>query len=136
MHYLDSNTDLTQGVDLFLNTRVDSSNLVDAEITDENSGDIVRSTRFDSLELVEGAYFQSVRLTFLHERAAISILLEDEKTYSLVLKKGGINVYQNYLYVDKTKAITTVTTKLTAGQILIHRNKKGYVIVTQLFVIK
>ena len=41
MHYIDNNTDLTGDINLYLNTRVDSTSLVDLELYSENSNKIV-----------------------------------------------------------------------------------------------
>jgi len=127
MHYLDSNTDLTVGVDLFLNTRVDSSNLVDVEIRDENSNK--RAFAFNSVELTEGAYFQSIRLSFVSEKDNTTILLEDKKTYNIVLYQGGINVYQDKIYVDTTKDFTQDTTRMTDGEYTSNSTSNDYVII-------
>ena len=127
MHYLDSNTDLTVGVDLFLNTRIDSSSLVDVDIRDENSNKRVAS--FESVELTGGAYFQSIRLSFVDEKDNTTILVEDKKTYIIVLYQGGINVYQNKIYVDTTKDFTQDTTRMTDGEYTSNSTNNDYVII-------
>ena len=128
MHYLDSNTDLTAGVDLFLNTRVDSSSLVDVEIRDENSNKVIKS--FTSVELTEGAYFQSIRLAFVDPTDRDSVpAVKDKKTYNIVLYQGGINVYQNKIYVDTTKDFTQDTTRMTDGEYTSNSTNNDYVII-------
>jgi hypothetical protein len=128
MHYLDSNTDLTLGVDLFLNTRIDSSSLVDVEIRDENSNKVVGS--FTSVELTEGAYFQSIRLIFVDPTDRDSVpIVKDKKTYNIVLYQGGINVYQNKIYVDTTKDFTQDTTRMTDGEYTSNSTSNDYVII-------
>lgn len=129
MHYLDSNTDLTIGVDLFLNTRIDGSSLVDAEIREENSNKKILSPRFESLELIEGAYFQFIRFSFIDERDETTILLKDKKTYNIVLYQGGINVYQSKIYVDTTKDFTQDTTRMTDGEYTSNSTSNDYVII-------
>jgi len=129
MHYLDSNTDLTIGVDLFLNTRIDGSSLVDAEIREENSNKKILSPRFESLELIEGAYFQFIRFSFIDERDNTTILLKDKKTYNIVLYQGGINVYQSKIYVDTTKDFTQDTTRMTDGEYTSNSTSNDYVII-------
>jgi len=129
MHYLDSNTDLTLGVDLFLNTRIDGSSLVDAEIREEDSNKIIVSSRFESLQLTEGAYFQSIRFSFIDERDETTILLKDKKTYNIVLYQGGINVYQSKIYVDTTKDFTQDTTRMTDGEYTSNSTSNDYVII-------
>lgn len=128
MHYLDSNTDLTVGVDLFLNTRVDSSSLVDVEIRDENSNKRIAS--FTSVELTEGAYFQSIKLSFIDPSSRDEdVIVEDKKTYNIVLYQGGINVYQNKIYVDTTKDFTQDTTRMTDGEYTSNSTNNDYVII-------
>ena len=128
MHYLDSNTDLTAGIDLFLNTRVDSSSLVDVEIRDENSNKVIKS--FTSVELTEGAYFQSIRLAFVDPTDRDSVpVVKDKKTYNIVLYQGGINVYQNKIYVDTTKDFTQDTTRMTDGEYTSNSTTNDYVII-------
>ena len=41
MHYIDSNTDLNNPVTLYLNTRVESSVLVDVELYSENENKLI-----------------------------------------------------------------------------------------------
>ena len=127
MHYLDKNTDLTQGVDLFLNTRVDSSSLVDVEIVDENSNKSIVS--LPSVQLQEGAYFQTIRLSLVDEKDNTTILVEDKKTYNIILYQGGINVYQNKIYVDTTKDFTEDTTRMTDGEYTSNSTNNDYVII-------
>lgn len=128
MHYLDKNIDLTSGVDLFLNTRVDSSSLVDVDIIDENSNK--RIAGFTSVELTEGAYFQSIRLSFIDPTGKdTEPVVEDKKTYNIVLYQGGINVYQNKIYVDTSKDFTQDTTRMTDGEYTSNSTNNDYVII-------
>jgi len=106
MHYIDTNTDLNNPVTLYLNTRVESSVLVDVELYSENENKLIYTG--SGLSLTEGGYFQEVTIPFQSS-------LVDKKTYTILLKSGGINVYQSKIYVDSTKDFTLKTTVMTTG---------------------
>ncbi len=123
MHYIDNNTDLTGDINLYINTRVDSTSLVDLELYSENSNKIVYTS--DSLSLTEGAYYQTLTDSFKTDGNTI---LENKETYTILLLQGGIVVYQNKIYVDTDKDFTSESTRMTDGQYTSNSTTNDYII--------
>ena len=124
MHYIDSNTDLTQDVTLNINTRVDSSSLVDLELYNENSNKIAYTSA--SLTLTNAAYYQTITDSFKTDGATV---LENKETYTILLLQGGVVVYQDKIYVDTDKDFTQDSTRMTDGQYTSNSTTNDYVII-------
>lgn len=124
MHYLDSNIDLSQDVTLNINTRVDSSTLVDLELYSENENKIVYTS--DSLSLTEEAYYQTLTDSFKTDGNTV---LENKETYTILLLSGGIVVYQDKIYVDSSKDFTSESTRMTDGQYTSNSTSNDYIII-------
>jgi len=120
MHYLDSNTDLNNPITLYLNTRVDSSILVDVELYSENENKLIYTE--SGLSLTDGGYFQEIEIPFQSD-------LVDKKTYTILLLSGGVNVYQSKIYVDSTKDFTLDTTTMTTGSYQTNTTNNEFTII-------
>jgi hypothetical protein len=120
MHYLDSNTNFSADITLNINTRVNSSTLVDLELYSENENKLVYSSTSNSL--IEQAYYQTITDSFQDS-------LEDKKTYTILLLSGGIVVYQDKIYVDRNKDFTSETTRMTDGQYTSNTTNNDYIII-------
>ena len=124
MHYLDSNTDLSQDITLNINTRVDSSTLVDLELYSENENKIVYTS--DSLSLTEASYYQTLTDSFKTDGNTV---LENKETYTILLLSGGIVVYQDKIYIDSSKDFTSESTRMTDGQYTSNSTSNDYIII-------
>tara|TARA_R100000544_G_scaffold36995_1_gene26688 strand:+ start:1860 stop:2222 length:363 start_codon:yes stop_codon:yes gene_type:complete len=120
MHYLDSNTDLNNPITLYVNTRIDSGVLVDVELYSENENKLIYTD--SGLNLAEGGYFQEITIPFQDN-------LVDKKTYTILLKSGGINVYQSKIYIDSTKDFTLDTTVMTTGSYQTNNTNNEFTII-------
>ena len=123
MHYIDSNTDLTQDLTLYINSRVDNSALVDLELYNENENNIVYTS--NSLNLAEGAYYQVLTDSFKTDNNTV---LEEKQTYTILLLQEGIVVYQDKIYVDTTKDFTSDSTRMTDGEYSSNNTSNEYII--------
>jgi len=124
MHYIDSNTDLTQDITLNINTRVDNSSLVDLELYNENSNKIAYASA--SLSLTNASYYQTITDDFKTDGATV---LENKETYTILLLQGGVVVYQDKIYVDTDKDFTQDSTRMTDGQYTSNSTTNDYVII-------
>lgn len=124
MHYIDSNTDLTQDITLNINTRVDNASLVDLELYNENENKIAYTSA--SLSLTNAAYYQTITDDFKTDGATV---LENKKTYTILLLQGGVVVYQDKIYVDTDKDFTQDSTRMTDGQYTSNSTSNDYVII-------
>ena len=123
MHYIDNNTDLTQDINLYINSRVDNSALVDLELYNENENNIVYTS--NSLNLTEGAYYQVLTDSFKTDNNTV---LEEKQTYTILLLQGGIVVYQDKIYVDTTKDFASDSTRMTDGEYASNNTSNEYII--------
>ena len=124
MHYIDSNTDLTQDITLNINTRVNATSLVDLELYNENSNKIAYTSA--SLSLTNAAYYQTITDDFKTDGATV---LENKETYTILLLQGGVVVYQDKIYVDTDKDFTQDSTRMTDGQYTSNSTTNDYVII-------
>jgi len=124
MHYIDSNTDLTQDITLNINTRVDSASLVDLELYNENENKIAYASA--SLSLANATYYQTITDSFKTDGANV---LESKETYTILLLQGGVVVYQDKIYVDTDKDFTQDSTRMTDGQYTSNSTTNDYVII-------
>lgn len=120
MHYLDSNTDFNNSITLYVNTRIESSTLVSAEVYSENANKLVYSEA--NVSVSEGPYYQSVVLAFNN-------ILEDKKTYTILLKSGDILVYQSKIYVDSSKDFTKQEIRMTNGDYTSNTTTNDFIII-------
>jgi|TARA_R110002072_G_scaffold96485_3_gene212290 hypothetical protein len=120
MHYLDSNTDFNNPITLYVNTRIESSTLVDAEVYSENENKLTYSE--SNISVTEGAYYQTISLAFNND-------IEDKKTYTLLLKSGGILVYQSKIYVDSSKDFTDHQVRMTNGDYTSNTTNNDFIII-------
>lgn len=124
MHYIDSNTDLTQDITLNINTRVDNASLVDLELYNENENKIAYTSA--SLSLTNATYYQTITDSFETNGATV---LENKETYTILLLQGGVVVYQDKIYVDTDKDFTQDSTRMTDGQYTSNSTTNDYVII-------